>query len=123
MLAIVAVFLFLSALFHWLIISPGFYGRYLNGLEHHRNHFRWVEYSLSSSVMIVLIAMLTGIGEAGEGRDQGSEMQFPGRRGCETAAVFRRRHAPRQAIQASRFSRCSARVLQSIQRSAVGRAW
>lgn len=59
----VAIFLFLSAVFHWLIISPGFYARYLNGLAHHRNHFRWVEYSLSSSVMIVLIAMLTGIGD------------------------------------------------------------
>ncbi len=59
----VALFLFLSAFFHWLIISPPFYSRYQRGLEQHRNHFRWVEYSLSASVMIVLIAMLTGIGD------------------------------------------------------------
>ncbi len=57
----VAVFLFLSAFFHWLIISPPFFDRYLNGLDENRNNFRWVEYSLSASVMIVLIAMLTGI--------------------------------------------------------------
>jgi hypothetical protein len=60
----VALFLFLSAFFHWIIISPMFYNRYRAGLEAHRNHFRWVEYSLSASLMIVLIAMLTGISDA-----------------------------------------------------------
>ena len=59
----VAVFLFLSAIFHWVIISPPFYDRYLAGLGQNRNFFRWVEYSLSSSVMIVLIAALTGIAD------------------------------------------------------------
>jgi hypothetical protein len=57
----VAIFLFLSALFHWLIAAPGFYARYRAGLSARRNYFRWVEYSLSSSVMIVLIAVLPGI--------------------------------------------------------------
>jgi len=57
----VAIFLFLSAFFHWLIAAPGFFNRYRNGLGERRNYFRWVEYSLSSSVMIVLIAALTGI--------------------------------------------------------------
>lgn len=57
----VAVFLFLSALFHWLIASPWFYQRYRAGLDAGHNYFRWVEYSLSSSVMIVLIAVLPGI--------------------------------------------------------------
>ena len=59
----VAVFLFLSAVFHLLISLPGFFERYRNGLTQSRNYFRWVEYSLSSSVMIVLIAMLTGISD------------------------------------------------------------
>jgi hypothetical protein len=59
----VAIFLFLSAVFHLLISSPGFFERYRNGLAQSRNYFRWVEYSLSSSVMIVLIAMLTGISD------------------------------------------------------------
>jgi hypothetical protein len=59
----VAAFLFLSAFFHWLIVAPGVFGRYQRGLQEGRNHFRWTEYSLSSSVMIVLIAMLTGISD------------------------------------------------------------
>jgi hypothetical protein len=59
----VAGFLFLSALFHWLIAAPGVYERYRAGLEAGHNHFRWTEYSLSASLMIVLIAMLTGIGD------------------------------------------------------------
>lgn len=57
----VAVFLFLSALFHWLVASPAFYSRYRAGLDAGHNYFRWVEYSLSSSLMIVLIAVLPGI--------------------------------------------------------------
>jgi len=59
----VALFLALSAAFHWVVASPLFFARYEAGLRHHRNYFRWVEYSLSASVMIVLIAMLTGIGD------------------------------------------------------------
>lgn len=57
----VAVFLFISAFFHLLVASPGMYERYRRGLDQGRNNFRWVEYSLSASVMIVLIAMLPGI--------------------------------------------------------------
>jgi hypothetical protein len=56
-------FLLLSALFHFLISSPMFFGRYGNGLKQNRNYFRWVEYSLSSSVMIWLIAQLTGVSD------------------------------------------------------------
>ena len=59
----VALFLFLSAAFHSLVAAPGVFGRYIAGLESGHNYFRWAEYSLSSSVMIVLIAMLTGISD------------------------------------------------------------
>jgi hypothetical protein len=59
----VALFLFLSAGFHWIVAAPGVFRRYIAGLEANRNMFRWAEYSLSSSVMIVLIAMLTGISD------------------------------------------------------------
>ena len=57
----VAAFLFLSAFFHFLIAGPGA-RRYRDQLSRGQNQFRWIEYSLSSSIMIVLIAMLTGIG-------------------------------------------------------------
>jgi hypothetical protein len=59
----VVAFLLMSAFFHYLISSPMFFGRYSGGLKKSRNYFRWVEYSLSSSVMIWLIAQLTGISD------------------------------------------------------------
>jgi hypothetical protein len=57
----VVSFLALSAFFHFLISSPAFFPRYKAGLQANRNYFRWVEYSLSSSIMIWLIAQITGI--------------------------------------------------------------
>lgn len=59
----VALFFGLSAVFHFLVASPWFYPRYAKGLAEHHNYFRWVEYSLSSSVMIVLIAQIVGISD------------------------------------------------------------
>lgn len=61
----VIAFLGLSAFFHYLIASPLFFQRYKNGLKLNHNYFRWVEYSLSSSVMIWLIAQITGITDIG----------------------------------------------------------
>lgn len=57
----VAVFLGLSAFAHFVVASPTFFNRYSTGLLAHRNYFRWVEYGVSSSVMIVLIAQITGV--------------------------------------------------------------
>ena len=59
----IAAFLGLSALFHVIVASPTFFPRYQASLRKGRNVFRWVEYSLSSSIMIVLIAQLNGISE------------------------------------------------------------
>ncbi|MEZ5181476.1 MAG: heliorhodopsin HeR [Acidimicrobiales bacterium] len=56
-----AAFSGLSALFHLLIASPVGFGAYIRELERGRNRFRWVEYSLSATLMIVLIALITGI--------------------------------------------------------------
>ena len=61
----VAAFFGLSALFHFLVASPLFYQRYIDGLADRHNYFRWVEYSLSSSIMIVLIAQIVGISDIG----------------------------------------------------------
>lgn len=60
---LVALFLGLSAIAHFIVAGPNFYGRYSAGLTEKRNYFRWVEYSISSSVMIVLIAQVTGIAD------------------------------------------------------------
>ncbi|HKY47931.1 MAG TPA: heliorhodopsin HeR [Acidimicrobiia bacterium] len=59
----VAVFLFLSAAAHFIIAAPGVYGWYEKNLLLKRNYARWIEYSLSSSLMVVLIAMLVGIAD------------------------------------------------------------
>ena len=61
----VVAFLALSAFFHFLISSPGFFGRYKTGLLKNRNYFRWVEYSLSSSIMIWLILAINGATDFG----------------------------------------------------------
>jgi hypothetical protein len=59
----VAAFLLVSALAHLLIGSVAFrsYGRMLlTG----RNDYRWIEYSISASLMAVLIGLLPGINDA-----------------------------------------------------------
>ena len=56
-----AAFMYLSALFHFVIAAPGGFGFYSSELRRGRNRLRWVEYSLSASLMIVLIALITGI--------------------------------------------------------------
>lgn len=56
----VALFMGLSALFHFIVASKKFFNRYEASLMKNRNIFRWVEYSMSSSVMIFLIAQLNG---------------------------------------------------------------
>ena len=59
----IALFLGLSAFFHFLVSSKKFFPRYAQGLTQSRNIFRWVEYSLSSSVMIFVIAQLNGLSD------------------------------------------------------------
>ncbi|MBP9826869.1 heliorhodopsin HeR [Candidatus Saccharibacteria bacterium] len=53
-------FLILSSLFHLLIATIG-NKSYNNGLKKGINAFRWVEYSLSASTMMVAIAFLVGV--------------------------------------------------------------
>ena len=58
---LVAGFLFLSALAHALLASPWLHGWYERSVARGINPARWVEYALSSSLMMVVIAMLVGI--------------------------------------------------------------
>ena len=57
----VAAFMLMSAAAHLILVMPGAFGWYMRQLATRRNYARWIEYSLSSSLMIVLIAMLPGI--------------------------------------------------------------
>ena len=58
---LVAAFLFISALAHLVISLPWFNEIYNRNLSKGINFFRWIEYAFSSSVMILIIAMLVGI--------------------------------------------------------------
>lgn len=57
---LVALFLLLSAAAHFTLASWG-YKWYVEDLKRQINKARWIEYALSSSIMIVLIAMLVGV--------------------------------------------------------------
>lgn len=61
----VALFLGLSALFHFIVSSDTFFKKYINGLSNRINVFRWIEYSISSTLMMLLIAQITGISDYG----------------------------------------------------------
>jgi hypothetical protein len=52
-------FIFLSAFFHLLIVI--FNKTYINQIKRGYNKFRWFEYALSSSLLIVLLAILFGV--------------------------------------------------------------
>jgi hypothetical protein len=60
----IAAFLALAALDHLIVGVGRGRGRYERNLERGINPVRWYEYSLSASIMVVLIAMLTGIEDA-----------------------------------------------------------
>ncbi len=62
---LVAAFLFLSAIAHFIIAAPKTNDIYNRDLEKGINKFRWYEYALSSSLMIFLIAMLFGVYDIG----------------------------------------------------------
>jgi hypothetical protein len=57
----VAAFLFMSALAHFLLTLPGIYEWYVKNLKKGANYARWIEYSFSASLMIWVIAMLSGV--------------------------------------------------------------
>jgi hypothetical protein len=61
----VASFLFVSALAHLIIVLPGVYQWYERNLGRGINYARWFEYSVSASIMIVVISMLVGVYDLG----------------------------------------------------------
>ena len=56
----VALFMLISSIAHFSVSTFGF-NWYKKNLQNHINRARWIEYSLSSSLMIVIIAALVGI--------------------------------------------------------------
>lgn len=60
---LIAIFLFLSSIAHF-IIATVYNKKYTAQLARGMNTARWIEYSLSASVMIVAIALLVGVYDA-----------------------------------------------------------
>jgi hypothetical protein len=56
-----AAFLLLSALAHFSLASPWLFNWYARNLKNKINYARWIEYAFSASLMIVVIAMLSGV--------------------------------------------------------------
>jgi len=59
----VFAFMAISAAALFIIASPGVFEWYKRNLLRDRNYGRWIEYFFSSSLMIVLIAMITGVSD------------------------------------------------------------
>lgn len=60
---LIAIFFMLSALAHLVIVTV-YKKKYLSDLKRGINYARWVEYSLSASIMMVAIALLVGVYDA-----------------------------------------------------------
>lgn len=58
---LVAVFLLLAAVDHGLVAAPRVHAWYERCMDRRVNYARWIEYSVSASIMIVLIGLFVGI--------------------------------------------------------------
>jgi hypothetical protein len=61
----VAAFLLLAAIDHLLMAAPGVNAWYNRMLGERKNYARWTEYSISASLMVVLIALICSITDVG----------------------------------------------------------
>jgi hypothetical protein len=62
-LPLVAVFLLISSIAHFIMASPRYYPSYVRNLKKGINYVRWYEYALSASLMVVLIGTLSGVND------------------------------------------------------------
>ncbi|WP_029551060.1 heliorhodopsin HeR [Thermococcus zilligii] len=61
---LIALFPLLTAVAHFMVATV-LYDRYVENLSRGINPYRWAEYSVTSSIMIVIIALLVGISDIG----------------------------------------------------------
>jgi hypothetical protein len=55
------IFLLIAAVFHLFIASPAYIQKYESNIKKGINPLRWVEYSISSSLMLVVLLMMGGL--------------------------------------------------------------
>jgi hypothetical protein len=58
---ILIIFLLVPSILHLIIAIPSVYAKYRKFIENKINPIRWLEYSITAPLMIILVAMLTGI--------------------------------------------------------------
>jgi hypothetical protein len=58
---ILVIFLLIPSIMHLIVALPGVFTKYRQMIENKFNTLRWLEYSLTAPLMIVLLAMLSGI--------------------------------------------------------------
>lgn len=61
--ALVGIFLFIAAITHFLISTPGVEEWYEKNLKKGIGYARWFEYALSSSFMIITLSLIVGIND------------------------------------------------------------
>ena len=59
----VALFLLLAAADHLVVAAPGVHRWYARLIDENRNYLRWIEYAVSASLMMVLVARFAGIAD------------------------------------------------------------
>jgi hypothetical protein len=59
----VALFLLLAAVDHLAMAAPGVHRWYERLIDEERNYVRWIEYSVSAALMMVLVARFAGIAD------------------------------------------------------------
>ena len=100
----VAVFLVLAAIDHLVVAAPRVHRWYEQNLDAGANYARWIEYSISASIMIVLIAMFVGIRDiAALARDlRGEHRDDPVRAADGAPARARRSRLERVLVRLAR---------------------
>lgn len=59
---LIVAFFLITALFHLFYATNGFgTGVYLEAVENGNNYFRWIEYSISATIMIIIINLISGV--------------------------------------------------------------
>lgn len=59
---LIVSFFLVTAFFHLLYATNAFgSGAYLRAIQNNNNYFRWIEYAISASIMIVIINLISGV--------------------------------------------------------------
>ena len=58
---LIVLFLLIAGLNHLIVALPVVFSKYIKFIARNSNPFRWIEYSLTAPIMIIILSLLTGI--------------------------------------------------------------